>query len=204
MEYQELINIWNSSNAELQTNVQINRALVKEVAFKKVRSNFREIKWTSFVEIIVGFFWIIFLTGFIFDNLGDFKFSGMGIILLVMSIFSVALNSYKLKLYYSVNPRFSVFQTQKQIERLEKVELLNIQSLYIIIPLFSAPFAIVVAKAFFNVSLFSFGIFGKALLYYTFGAVLVAVILVFFLKMYSKKNFHESIGFLSELKEDDK
>ncbi len=34
MEYEELINIWSSSTDELKTNVQVNRKLIKEVAFK--------------------------------------------------------------------------------------------------------------------------------------------------------------------------
>ncbi len=204
MEYQELISIWNSSDTELKTNVQINRKLIKEVAFKKIRSGLFEIKWTAFSELFVDFFWLYFLVGFIVHNLWDYKFSLQALVLLSMAIYGFILSIHKLKIYFSINPGLSVIETQYKIERLKSLELQSLQSLYFIIPLFSAPFAIVVAKAVLNINLYSFGIFGKVLLYYTFGAVIVAVILVFVLKKFPGKkdsNLKESIAFLNELKE---
>ena len=201
MEYQELITIWNSSNAELNTNVQVNRKLIKEVGFKKIKSHLTEIKWTAFFELLVGFFWTRFLVGFLIDNFWDIKFCATAILLLIFAIYSLVLNCYKLKLYFSVDTRFSVVETQKKIERLKNIQLFDIKSLYIIITLFSAPFVIVIAKAFLHIDLFALGILGKGLLYYTFGAFIIAVIVVFFLRKYPGKSFQESIAFLNELKE---
>jgi uncharacterized membrane protein len=201
MEYQELINIWSSSNDELKTNVQINRKLIKEVAFKKIKAQLAEIRWTSVFGLAVAFFWIPFLIRFVVANFGDLKFCLQGLLLLGISLFSMILNVYKLQLYYSINSRFSVLKTQHKIERLKYLELLDVKSLYIIIPLFSAPFFIVIAKAFLHIDLFSFGIFGKALLYYTLGAIVVAIILVFILSKSTDKKLKESIAFLNELKE---
>ncbi len=203
MQYEELINIWNSSNVELETKVQINRKLVKEVAFRKIKSRLGEVKWTAFFGLVLGFFWSAFLIRFVVANVYDLKFAIQGIVLLGISIFSIVLYAYKLQLYYSINSRFSVVKTQRKIERLKYLELLDVKSLYIIIPLFSAPFAIVIAKAFLHIDLFSFGIFGKALLYYTLGAIVIAVILVFVLSKFSGKKMEESIAFLDELKETD-
>ena len=201
MEYQELITIWNSSNAELNTNVRVNRQLIKEVGFKKIKSHLTEIKWTAFFELFISFFWIRFLAGFIIANFWNLQFCATAILLLIFAIYSVVLNCYKLKLYFSVDTRFSVVETQKKIERLKNIQLFDTKSLYIIIPLFSAPFVIVIAKAFFHIDLFALGILGKALLYYTFGAFIIAVIVVFFLQKYPGKSLQESIAFLNELKE---
>jgi hypothetical protein len=201
MEYEELINIWNNANSELETKVQINRKLLKEVAFKKIKSQLSEVKWTALFGLMAGFFWSAFLIRFVAANVGDFKFVFQGVVLLIISIFSIVLYAYKLQLYYSINSRFSVLTTQHKIERLKYLELLDVKSLYIIIPLFSAPFAIVIAKAFLHVDLFSFGIFGKALLYYTLGAIVIAAILVFVLSKFTGKKMEESIAFLDELKE---
>jgi hypothetical protein len=204
MEYEELIGIWNSSDAELTNNVQVNRQLIKEVAFKKIRSNLFEIKWASYSELFVGFFWSFFLLSFIADHLPEYKFSLQAFVLLSMSVYGFVLSIHKLKIYFSINPGLSVTKTQYKIECLKRLELKSIQSLYFIIPLFSAPFAIVMTKAVLNIDLYSFGIFGKALLYYTAGAVVVAVIIVFILKKIpgnKDKQLKQSMAFLNELKE---
>lgn len=204
MEYEELIGIWNNSDMALKTNVQVNRKLIKEVAFKKIRSGLFEIKWTSFSELFVDFFWSYFLIGFIIDHFQDYKFSLQALVLLSMAIYGFILSIHKLRTYFSINPGLSVIKTQYKIERLKRLELHSLQSLYFIIPLFSAPFAIVMAKAMLNINLYSFGILGNALPYYTFGAVVVAVILVFVIKKFPGKrdrNLKESIAFLNELKE---
>lgn len=204
MEYEELIGIWNSLDTDLKANLQINRKLIKEVAFKKIRSNLFEIKRTAFSELFVGFFWFCFLVSFIVDHFPDYKFSLQALVLLSMAIYGLILSIHKLKIYFSINPELSVMKTQSKIEHIKRLELQSIQSLYFIIPLFSAPFAIVVAKALLNIDLYTFGILGQALLYYTFGAVIVTIILVFVLKKFPGKKdrkLKESIAFLNELKE---
>jgi hypothetical protein len=204
MQYEELLGIWNSSDTDLKINVQINRKLVREVAFKKIRSGLDEIKWTAFSELFVGFFWSCFLMSFTADHLAEYKFSLQALLLLSMAVYGFILSIQKLKIYYSIKADLSVIKTQYKIELLKRLELKSIHSLYFIIPLFSAPFAIVIAKSFLNIDLYSFGIFGKALLYYTFGAIIVAIILVFVLKKIpgnKDKKLQQSIAFLKELKD---
>ena len=204
MDYQELITIWNSSTAELESNVQINRKLIKEVAFRKIKSGLYSIKWASIFGLLAGFLWTIFIVRFIINNFGEFRFLFSAFLLLAISLFSIILYCYKLKQYYSFNPGSSVLETQQKIEMLKKLEIMDIKSLYIIIPLFSAPFAIVVAKAFAGIDLFAIGILSKGLLYYTMGTIVIAIILVFILQKYPGKSLQESIAFLNELKEDQK
>lgn len=201
MDYQELITIWNNSDDELAANARVNRKLVKEVAFKKIKSRLFEVKWTSFFELAVNFLWTPFLAGFVIDHLPDFRFFIPGLVLLALSVYSLLLNCYKLKLYFSIDTASSVLLTQQKLEQLKRLELLDIKSLYIIIPLFSAPFAVVIAKAFLHIDLFALGFFGKGLLYYTLGAVVIAIVIVFFLRRYPGKHWQESITFLRELKE---
>jgi len=204
MEYNELVGIWNNADTELATNVRVNRKLVKEVAFKKIRSGLFEIKWTSFSELIAGFLWSLFLVVFIVRHFYEYKFSLPAFILAGMALYGFLLSIDKLKTYFSINPGLPVVETQSKIERLKKLELKGIQSLYVIIPLFSAPFAIVMAKAWLNLDLYTFSIFGKALLYYTLGSIVVAVMIVFVLERIpgnKDRQIKESIAFLNELKE---
>ncbi|MFT3701049.1 MAG: hypothetical protein QM802_01700 [Agriterribacter sp.] len=201
MKYEELIEIWNSSSTELQTKTAINQKLVKEVAFRKIRSGLYEIKWTSYIEIVVGIVWFAFLLRFMIANIEAPRFLLSALFLLCISLYSLILNAYKLKLFFSIDSKFSVLQTQQKIQRLSFLEFIDVSSLYVIIPLFSVPFGVVIAKHFLNVDLFELGIFGKGLLYYTLGSFIVATIIVFILRKFRSNRLKESMEFLQELKE---
>ena len=201
MKLEELSGIWNSTDMELEKSIKINKQLVKELGLAKVKSRLYEIKWTSIIEIGVNAIFLSFLTGFIFDHFSDFKFSIPAFILLVVTVVSLIIEIYKLTLFYTLDAKSAVIEAQKKLTRLKKLEILDIYSLYIIIPLFSAPFLIVSAKAFLHLSLYAFDM--TWLIYYTIGSVVVAVIIIFFLKRYPDKNLSASIAFLHELKENE-
>lgn len=204
MNFQELTNIWNSADKQLDKAVSINKELIKEVSTNRIKSHLYEIKLTSMIEVFINFFWSIFLIRFIFGHTFDYRFIIPATALLIAALFSLILDVYKLSLYFGINARFSVVKTQKQLERLRYLELLGINSLYIIIPLFSLPFLIVVTKAFLNIDIYSIEIIGKVFTYYTIGSFVVAFILVFILKKYPNKNLKESIAFLNDLNETEK
>jgi hypothetical protein len=199
MEYQELASIWNSTDLGLEQSVKINKDLVKRISLTKIKSRLFEIKGTAIFELIVESLFSIFLIGFIIDHVSEIIFSLPAGILLIITLFSLVIEIYKLKLYYSIDASSSVIEAQKKLTKLKKLEIQDIQSLYIIIPLFSAPFLIVTAKAFLNLSLYSFGT--NWLIYHTLGSFVVALIIVFFLKRYPDKNLMDSIAFLDELKD---
>ncbi len=201
MKFEELSGIWNSADLALDKSIQINKELVKNIGISKVRSGLYEIKLTAVIGIIAGIFFSIFLSGFFFNHILDFKFSFPAFILLVIILFSLIIEMYKLILIYTLDSKSPVTEARKKLMRLKKLEILDTYSLCIIIPLFSAPFMIVIAKAFLHLNLYAFNT--NWLIYFTAGSIVIALILVFFLRKYPGKNLAKSIAFLNELKEDD-
>ncbi|MDQ6845931.1 MAG: hypothetical protein M3Z92_16560 [Bacteroidota bacterium] len=201
MKFEELSGIWNSADLALDKSIQINKELVKNIGISKVRSGLYEIKLTAVIGIIAGIFFSIFLSGFFFNHVLDFKFSFPAFILLVIILFSLIIEMYKLILIYTLDSKSPVTEARKKLMRLKKLEILDTYSLCIIIPLFSAPFMIVIAKAFLHLNLYAFNT--NWLIYFTAGSIVIALILVFFLRKYPGKNLAKSIAFLNELKEDD-
>lgn len=201
MKFEELAGIWNNADAGLEQHIKINRSLVKNIAIRKVRSGLYEVKFTAIVGIIAGIFFSMFLWRFIIDNYIQLKFFIPALILLLTTMFGLIIAIYRLVLVYTLNPEATVFESQQKLIRLQKLDILDIYSLYVIIPLFTAPFLIVVAKAFAHIDLYSFFNM-RWLIYLTGGSIIIAVILIFFLKKYPAKRLAKSVAFLNELKED--
>lgn len=199
MKFEELASIWNSNDTALENSVKINRELVKEVGFSKVKSNLYEIKWTSIFGVVVGVLFFNFLLGFMVEHFSSPEFFFPALILWGITVFGLILAIYRLNLLYTLDARARVMEARKKLMRLQQLEIMDIYSLYVIIPLFSAPFMIVMAKAFLDLSLYTFDL--TWLIQFTLGSVVVAVILVFFLRKYPSKNLRASIEFLDELKE---
>ncbi len=200
MKFEELSAIWNSTDIALDKSIQINKDLVKKIGISKVKSRLVEIEFTAIFELVVNIFFTIFLAKFIFQNLVDFKFFFPASILLLIALFSLIIEVYKLVLVDSLDSKSSVTEARKKLMRIKKLEVIDIYSLYIIIPLFSAPFAIVISKAFLHLNLYAFNL--SWLIYFSAGSIVVAIILIFFLRKYPGKNLAASIAFLNELKEE--
>ncbi|WP_373512444.1 hypothetical protein [Persicitalea sp.] len=198
MDFQELSTLWNNNDQELSQQIEIRQKLVEEVSIRKVRRHLAEIKWTSYFELGVSFIFLPFITRYLSDTFSESKFFIPGLMLLVLTLFSLLFTSYQLVLYYGIQTGTSVVQTQLKVARLRFLESLEINLLYIVIPLFYAPFMIVVAKAVANFDLYQFS---NLLIYSTSGSVVIALILVFFLKKFPSKRLRESLSFLNELKE---
>ena len=201
MKFEELSGIWNSADLALDKSIKINKELVKNIGITKVRSGLYEIKLTAVVGIVVGIIFSNFLFGFIYDNFFEFKFLLPALILLLITMFSLIIEVYKLTLIYTLDSKSAVAEAQKKLIQLKKLEILDIYSLYIIIPIYSAPFIIVIAKAFLHLNLYTFSL--NWLIYLTAGSIVIAVILIFFLRKNLGKNLSKSIAFLNELKEDE-
>ena len=201
MQFEELSKIWNSPNMELEKSVQINRKLVKQLGMNKVKSHLFEIKWSAIFEIVTQFIFAVILIGFTINHFAEMQFFIPAGLLLVFTLFSLIVEIVKLYLFLSLDSGASVLESQTKLSRLKYFEMLDINSLYVIVPLFSVPFLIVFAKLLFNVDLYEFDL-TKLFLYSFFGGLVVAAILVYFLKKYQGKNLDESISFLNELKDE--
>lgn len=199
MKFEELTEIWNSANIELEKSVQINRELVKQLGLKKIKSNLFEIKWTAIFEIITQFIFTVFIMGFIINHLSELQFLIPAAILFVFSLFSMIVEIIKLKLFVTIDSSATVVESQKKLTGLKYFEKLDINSLYIIIPFFSAPFLIVFAKAFLNLNLYDYDWITYGI-YSVFVGFIVAIIIVYFLNKSGVKKLDDSIYFLNELK----
>lgn len=198
MEFQELSTLWNSNDQALGQQIAIKQKLVKEVSMQKVRGHLAEIKWTSFFELGTNLMFVLFIGRFVTGHFSEMKFLAPGLLLLGLTIGSLIFSSYKLSLYYGIRAGFSVVQTQTKVARLRYLELLNTNLLYLAIPLFYAPFMIVLAKAWAGYDLYQHS---DWLLYSTLGSVAIALIVVYFLKKFPSQRLQEAQSFLNELKE---
>ena len=201
MKFDELSNIWNSADLELEKTVTINKKLVMKVGLNKIKSRLFEIKWKAVIAIPINALFVFFLVDFISKNFSDIWLLASGLILLAITIFSLIFEIHRLNLYYTLDSKAAVLAAQKILTQLKKLEILDIYSLFIIIPLFSAPFLIVFTKAFLNLDLIAIN--STWLMYQTFGSIVVAAIIIFVLRKYPNKKLSESIAFLNELKENE-
>lgn len=201
MKFKELSGIWNSTDMELEQSVQINKELVKQIGLRKVKSRLYEIKWTGIFEIAVGFLFFNFLVNFIVAHFVEFKFFVPAVILLAITLSSLIFEIYRMRLFYTIDAKTAVIEAQKKLAQLKRLEILDIYSLIIIIPLFASPFLIVIAKAFLNIDLYMH--FTNWLIQLSAGSILIAAILIYILKRFPNKNLQESIDFLKELNENE-
>ena len=201
MELNELTQIWKSSDNLLDKTITVNKNMLKEVTANSVKSNLSEIKWNCIIELILNYYFLDSLLGFISSEYPDLKFVIPGIILLIFSAFGIALAVYKLILYYSINAKSNVIEAQKFAERLRYCELMEINTLYVIIPMFSVAILIVAAKAFPGVDLYTESNF---LISYTRGSFIIGLIIIYLLKKFPNKKLQDTINFLKEIKENEK
>ena len=180
MSFEELSGIWNSQNIQLEKSLQINKELVRTIGLAKVKSGLRDLKWRAIIGIPLTLYWLSFLGGFMIDNFFEFEFLFPAILLLALSLYNLVFEIYRFNLFYTIDSKSSVIEAQKKLVSLKKLEIMDIHSLLIIIPLFSGPFLIVFAKAILNLNLYAFDT--NWLVSYTAGSVLIAAVIVFVLK----------------------
>lgn len=198
MEYQEIANIWNSSDEKMEESIQIRQELLKEVSLGKIKSKLSEIKWSSYFEIITNIIWLCFLATFIKNHMAEYHFLLPALLLFIMAALSIYIEVRKLILFYSLNSDNSVIQTQSQLEKLRYFEHLDTLSLYVIIPLFAAPFLIVSAQAFIGLNLYEYS---SLLISLSAGSIIIGLIIVFILKKFPNKGLRDSILFLKDLED---
>ncbi len=199
MEFNEIVNIWNKP--QQPQSIKINQLMLKEISTNRIKAGLSEMKWTAIFQWVVGIFWIFFLTNFIAAHIGELKFFIPALILFSITIFGFFIDGYKLHLYYSIKPYNSIVSTQRKLEKLRLLDTIDSLSLLILIPLFAAPFAIVMVKYIANLDLYT-GF--EHLVSFTIGSFIVAVIITVLLILFPNKNLKASIEFLNELKESEK
>lgn len=201
MELQELVTIWHSSDQELDEKLKINHSLFKEVSVNKIRSLLGEVKWTHIIEIVINYVFLVFLIGFFVDYFSVWKYAIPAGILILIITYSIGFNIHMLRLFYRIDVKSTILQTQKTVESLKYYQLLDRKMLYVIIPIFSTPFLIVMAEFFFGFDLYMLGTW---LIAYAAGSLIVAVIVVYIFSKFPDKNMEKAISFIREIKDFEK
>lgn len=197
MELQELTQLWNSADKTLENKLKINKKLLREVSITRARSHLTTFKWTTIAEFFANAIFLFFLLDFTANNF-QLKYAVPAILLIILMIGGIIFSSYKLSLYYKIDVKTPVIQAQKTMERLKYYELLEKNMLYVIIPVFSGAFLIVLAKAFLNYDLYEMGTW---LISQIAGSFFIALIVVFLLKRYPNKDLQKVTTFYKELRE---
>lgn len=200
MNFEELSTLWKNVGQESSDQMGIHQKLLKEVSMNKVRSQLST--WSSIFEIVFNIPFFLFFVDFLVDHLFIFKYAFPGFILVLLSLESIVYGVYKIYVYASINPSHSILNTQKSLERLLYLERLQINLLYILIPMLSLPFMVVFAKGLLDWDIYP--LLGIWLIYYTLGSILIAVVIVFLLKRFPDKNLQDSLMFLKDLKDFEK
>jgi len=204
MEFNELSAIWKQAGNEQAANASINEHLLRQVTATRIRSSLRTIRWSAWFELIVGFFWLSFLAGFIRSHISEMTYLLPALVLLLISLYSMAIDIWQLILHYRISADDGVIMTQTRLEKLRYLEKLDTLALLIIIPLFSIPFFIVGAKGLLDFNFYLIlGILGEYVIYYCIGSLLIAIILVFLLIRFPNKELRKSIEFLRSVKKMD-
>ncbi len=194
MELTELAQLWNTPGS-----VAVNRQLLKEVTLYKVKALLYSLKWSTYFELGVNILFFFFLQGFILDHYNEMRFLIPALILIVVTLSSTVLEFYKLYLFYSLHAESPVAETQQKIARLQYLEALEANSMLAIIPLFSAPILIVIAKSFFDFDLYELG---NWMPQYILGSVVVGLVIAFVMRKFPNEQLKKAEAFLKEIKVD--
>ena len=197
MELDELKDLWQHYDETLDPQVQINRRLLKEVSIRKVHSHLIEFKSTAIIELVANFLFSIFLMQFIAGHWGLLKFTLPAAALLLLMLSGMAWSIYLLSLMSRVKAELPVIQAQHIVGRLRLYEYWETKALYVIIPVFSGAFLIVLAKALVGVDIYA--LVGSWLISFVAGSLAVAVIIVWFLQRFPDERLRRAERFLEEI-----
>ncbi len=199
MDFKELTDIWNSNNQQMNNDLQVNERMFRELSQQKVKRSLGEIRFELIFEIISTPIFLMYLTPFLVDQIGQPKFFIPGLFLALVTLFGAIFAAYRLLMTEQINVHASVVRTQKLIERLRYYEKLEVNSLLVIIPIFSAAFLLVAVKGLAGIDLYL--VLGEYLWWYTGGSFLVGLIIVVLLRLFPNKKLIEAQAFLNEIKD---
>jgi hypothetical protein len=156
-----------------------------------------EIKVSAIISLVVSLIFTQFLAQFIWTYYSTPKLLIPALVLAIFTLAEFAQSIYQLVLCYTLDPSAPIIENQKKLWRLRFIEQLEVKALLVLIPLFWTAFLIVIAWAFAGMDVLSMGPF---ILSQFGGSILVAVIVVYFLKKFPDRKLQEAIQFLAEIK----
>jgi hypothetical protein len=197
MKLEEISQLWNQEENRVEVLLKEKRNLLHRVAMFRIKSGLYELKFTIYFEILANTLFIFWLIGFIMAN-QEFRFITPAILLMLMASFSLIFQMYRFRIYFALKSSDEVVKTQQKVGKLLLLERIDRQSLFLVIPLFAAPFLIVAAKSIMQIDLFTFE--PAWLILFTAASVVIAIGVVYFLKLFPDRKLLEASEFLKDLR----
>lgn len=201
MNIEELTAIWNTDETINKDAVAINRKLLKTVTVHEIKSLLGELKWNWIIEIIINALFFPFIMQFVIVHVQSPAFLIPGLISLAINLSGLIVAIYKMKTFMELSPQASVLLNQLKLARLKYIESMEVNSLFVVIPVFSAPILIVLAKGLLGFDLY---LLGDWVLNYTLGSLVIGAIVAFIIKKFPSRKLEQAIALFRDIKEIEK
>ncbi len=202
MELDQLKEIWAKQDQELESVAVVNLNLLQEASVNRVKALLSDFKWTTIFELIVTIIGVNYLSGYLIDTVWEFKFFVPGLLILLLGLYDIVWKLMVLSIYSKIDYQSAITETQKRVEKLKYYERREINELYIVIPLLWMAFVVVIAKGFLGIDAYQFLIYNWLL--QLLGSIVIAVFVVWFVKLFPDKKLDEAVAFLREIEDFEK
>ncbi|MBP6794136.1 MAG: hypothetical protein KA143_03735 [Saprospiraceae bacterium] len=198
MELETLKQMWQTYDQKLDQRLQVNKAFLKEVSFDSLKSRLWEFRLEQVWSLLIGMFFLTFFARYLVLTFPDWKYFIPVLILFLLSASEVFTSSYYLITISSIRFDTPILRAQKKLNQLIRYQKWEANLLYILIPLFWPLILIVFSRMtgqdIFNMFSLKMWIWNIA------GSILIAIIIVWFIKKYPDKGLAEAEAFLKEVR----
>ena len=199
MELEQLKEIWLEQDGEIDKVDTVNLGLLKEASVGKVKSLLSDFKWTTIFELAVTVIGVNYLLGYLADVATELKYLVPGIMLLLLGIYDIVWKIMVLNTYSRISYHDSITETQKRVEKLKYFERREINELYLVIPIFWMAFVVVLAHGLLGIDAYQFLQYNWP--YQLVGSVVIAILVVWFVKLFPDKKLNEAVAFLKQIED---
>jgi len=197
MELDQLKKIWKDYDEAIEPRLELNKELLKEASVKKVQSFMFEFRLENYLELLINGIACTYLIKLLIGGFEDLKFVLPVTFLIILLGFELAWNLYKLIQSDKLSYKRPLIENLKVLEKLRLYNRWEIQSLIVLIPMFSASFLILIPKLFFDLDVFP--LLGDGVWYFVLGSVVVGLVLAGILSLFPDRKMNQAINFLREI-----
>ena len=190
MEDKDFRNIWNMHSSDLETNLEVDFASLKNANFKSTRLQLSQLIIRRFAEVLVFLFAFVLLVSFIINNNSEPQYVISGVILSVFSIIGVIGNARQLVLIFRLDYSKPVTDFLVQLEKLKLYSLQTLRLILLSIPFYFA-YIVIGFKVLFGYDIYSYSNAGWLISNVVLSVLLVpfAIYIVSQLRVNAKRNW---------------
>lgn len=154
MENIDFKNIWNNHSSNLETNLEVNYASLKNANLKHTRLKLNSLVIRRFLEAFIFLFAIVLLINFIIKNDSEPQYVISGVTLGLFSIIGAIGNLWQIGLIFQLDYSNPVTNFLIQLEKLKLYSLQTLRLLFLSIPFYFS-YIIIGFKLLFNFDIYS-------------------------------------------------